>query len=395
MAAAFVMLVKNRELVVGFMKRMGAALAAMALVAAIVGCGSTQNVSADTALAGPEAESGTAQSAAVSQSDTALSSQDVSSRAPETPAAVPDTDGKTTEDASAASEAPSEAAGVALQSDASAAETRPDDAVSAYADAFPPLSLEEQRIYRTLYPSFSPEVKQIPLDVVNTSDEEIAFGDYLRLQRAEDNIWMDFPALPIPDNAGPLRPTISAPFMAPHSRIRYNVSIEKRWGSDCDYYSLPLEEGVYRFIDEFGNVSNGFVVTQTPSRAQQGMIEWMRKVRVPALAGVTFSPHDFTVPFVCQGIMSDSDVSGVKFYIFSFPEFEEASAVYDSISQDGYVIPTYSVVNGSVVLGEERTYNWEDTPHFYYNGGWLFLYCGDDPDILDSLWDGIVVQNPL
>ena len=157
--------------------------------------------------------------------------------------------------------------------------------------------------------------------------------------------------------------------------------------------SLPLQTGAHRLIDEYKNVSTPFEITDAPSDWQQSTIERLSKI--PELAGVTFLPHDFTVPFVCQGVMSDSEASGVKFYVFKFPDWREAQAVFDGIAQEGYAIPKYFRQNDTVTLRETQQFNWEDTPHFYYvNNNEICLYCGDDAAILSALPGAVTVVNP-
>lgn len=259
----------------------------------------------------------------------------------------------------------------------------------------PQLSTGKKQIYQTLYPNFSPMVKKIPLDIINDTDAEMCAGDYLRLQRLENSVWVEVPTLPLPESDVPLalRPAISPPFIPPHMRIRDYAPIEKLPFSDCDNYSLPLKVGQYRLIDEFKNVSNSFEVLNAPSETQRVFIEYLNNE--PALKGATFSPHDFSVPFVCQGVISDSDVSGVKLYVFFFPDNLEACAVYNSIKQQGYVIPRYWRNNDTFPFGDDQHYNWENTPHFFLDGSFITLYCGDDEEIINALPVDVVFVNPL
>lgn len=259
----------------------------------------------------------------------------------------------------------------------------------------PPLFNGEKQIYQTLYATFSPMVKKIPLDIINDTDADLCASDYLRLQRLENSVWVEAPTLPLPESDVPLalRPAISPPFISPHMRIRDYASIEKRPFSDCDYYSLPLKAGQYRLIDEFKNVSNAFEVLKAPSETQRAFIDYLNNE--PALKGATFSPHDFSVPFVCQGVISDSEVSGIKLYVFFFPDDLEARAVYESIKQEGYVIPRYWRINNTFRFGEDQHYNWEDTPHFFLDGSFITLYCGDDQEIINALPVDVIFRNPL
>ncbi|HWP51987.1 MAG TPA: hypothetical protein VN626_09870, partial [Clostridia bacterium] len=196
-----------------------------------------------------------------------------------------------------------------------------------------------QQVFETLYPTFSPSVKTIPFNIINDTGKEYGTGDRFRLQILEGNVWVDLPQLPLPENAVILNPAISGPFWPPYTRTRYTAPIDKIDGTDYPLYGLPLKTGTYRLTDGYKirNVSKPFEITDTPSEWQQSTIE--RLNQAPALAGISFSPHDFAVPFVCQGVISDSDISGVKLYVFLFPDKKEAKAVFDGIEQDGYAIP--------------------------------------------------------
>lgn len=250
---------------------------------------------------------------------------------------------------------------------------------------------DAQAIYAPLYPSFSPHVKTISFDVINGTDNDLGAGDHFRLQRLDDGAWIDLPRLPLPENAGPLSPSISGPFWPPHTRTRLAATVDTIDGSEYPLYSLPLKTGTHRLIDEYKNVSTPFEITDAPSEWQKRTIE--RLSQIPAFAGVTFSPHDFTLPFVCQGIMSDSDISGIKLYVFDFPDWKEAQAVFEGIRQDDYAIPQYTRQNDAIIR-DIRKFNWEDTPHFYYvNNEEIYLYCGDDAAILSVLPDAVAVVN--
>ena len=259
----------------------------------------------------------------------------------------------------------------------------------------PPLVNGEKQIYQTLYATFSPMVKKIPLDIINDTDAEMGAGDYLRLQRLENGVWVEVPTLPLPESDAPLplHPSISPPFISPHIHTRDYAPIEKLGFSNYDNYSLPLKVGQYRLIDEFKSVSNSFEILSAPSETQRVFIEHLKNE--PALKGATFLPHDFTVPFVCQGVISDSEVSSVKLYVFFFADDLEARAVYDRIKQEGYVIPRYWRINNTFRFGEDQHYNWEDTPHFFLDGSFITLYCGDDQEIINALPVDVVFRNPL
>ena len=255
---------------------------------------------------------------------------------------------------------------------------------------------ENQTIYETLYPSFSPYVKTIPFDVINDTDREYGTGDRFRLQRLENGEWVNLPQLPLPksDGDGPifLNPAISGPFWPPHTRTRRTATVDTIDGTKYPLYSLPLQAGAYRLTDDCHNISNVFEITDAPSVWQKSTIERLRKI--PVFEGVAFSPRDFSVPFVCQGVISDSDVSGVKLYAFYFPDWLEAQAVFESIGQNGYVIPQYSRQNDRISTWNPQEFNWEDTPHFYYvNSNEIYLYCGDDAAILSALPDAVTVVN--
>ncbi len=246
----------------------------------------------------------------------------------------------------------------------------------------------ERTVFKTLYLSFSPYVKMIPFDIVNDTGKMYGTGDRFRLQILENNVWVDLPQLPLPEDAVILNPAISGPFWPPHTRSRFSTAIDKRDGSNYPLYSLPLKAGTYRLTDEYKirNVSNPFEITDVPSDWQQSIIERLSKI--PEFEGVTFSPRDFTVPFVCQGVISDSDISGVKLYVFLFSDKKEAKAVFDGIERDGYAIPKYSRQNDEITIWETQEFNWEDTPHFHWgNNKEIYLYCGDDEAILSALPD--------
>ncbi len=252
------------------------------------------------------------------------------------------------------------------------------------------LTDDAQVIYAPLYPSFSPHVKTIPFDVINDTDNDLGTGDHFRLQRLESGAWTDLPRLPLPENAEPLYPAISGPFWPPHTRTRLAATVDTIDGSKYPLYSLPLKTGTHRLIDEYKNISTPFEITDAPSEWQKSTIERLSKI--PAFVGVTFSPRDFTVPFVCQGVMSDSDISGVKLYVFYFPDGKEAQAVFNGIGQNGYVIPKYMRQNDDITILGLQQFNWEDTPHFYLANGYeIYLYCGDDEAIQSLLPDAVML----
>ena len=106
---------------------------------------------------------------------------------------------------------------------------------------------------------------------------------------------------------------------------------------------------------------------------------------IPVFEEVSFSPHQFTTPFDYQGIISDDNSSGIKFYVFFPPDALETKAVFDDISEDGYVTSHLNRNRDTFYFWGEDRNNWEDTPHYFRDDTAIYLYCGDDEAIITAL----------
>lgn len=246
-----------------------------------------------------------------------------------------------------------------------------------------PVFRVEKTVFETLYPSFSPNVKTIPLDVINSESTDLGIGNNIYLQYFQDGKWSDLPQLSLPENVHPVNPAISPPFIMANSRVRLSAPLASRYCVDYPRYDLPLKEGTYRLIDDFDNISNSFKITSQPSEWQSRIIEKINSIS--AFEDMPIAPHDFTVPFTYQGLISDDKTSGIKLSVFILPDLNESVALFQSIKEDGYLIPQLYRANDGFQFGEDKRYNWEDTPHFYFDGMVIYLYCGDDETILKAM----------
>lgn len=102
----------------------------------------------------------------------------------------------------------------------------------------------------------------------------------------------------------------------------------------------------------------------------------------------TLPAHSFTIPFTCEGWLSDWKKNGVNLSVLDMGSPITARQMASTVHADGYTIDVVSV-DGTAGQPKAKTYNWEFPPHFYLSDSAIVLYCGSDKKILADL-DGLL-----
>ncbi len=227
--------------------------------------------------------------------------------------------------------------------------------------------------------SYTPNVKKLEITITNNTDEELSYGSNYALEKYNFRSakWEQY-----------LEYESGAPAFTDEEYIIYPHETNNEVITLSGIYKSPFMHGKYRIVKKISDnyVTAEFTIDDTLGDFDKQFVDRFYNINEIAKSKVKFRKYDHTEPMSYDGIVSDSEKSGIDIRVYYMEDANQLNKQLKLISDDGYKFTIPMMIDGVLYpTNKVITYDWNETPHFFKTDTELIVYSGSNKNIISGL----------
>ncbi len=227
--------------------------------------------------------------------------------------------------------------------------------------------------------SYTPNVKKLEITITNNTDEELSYGSDYALEKYNfrSGKWEQY-----------LEYENDAPAFTDEEYIIYPHQTNNEVIALSGIYKSPLLHGKYRIVKKISDnyVTAEFTVDDVLGDFDKQFADRFYSINDIVKAKVKFRKYDHTEPMNYDGIISDSEKSGIDIRVYYMEDTNQLNKQLKLISDGGYKFTIPMMIDGVLhPTNKVITYNWNEPPHFFKTETELIVYSGSNKNIISGL----------